>query len=82
VVGETNLIVRYNGETIDLKHVLVMENAAYPVVLGKDWIGKAGAVIYVEDEKPVVNVSKNCKEKTRSPSVNREKEKLGGDDAS
>ncbi len=59
VVGETNLIVRYSGETIDLKQVLVMENVAYPVVLGMDWIGKAGAVIYVKDERPVVNVSKN-----------------------
>jgi hypothetical protein len=59
VVGETNFIVRYSGETIDLKQVLVMENVAYPVVLGMDWIGKAGAVIYVKDERPVVNVSKN-----------------------
>jgi hypothetical protein len=61
VVGETNLIVKYSGETINLKQVLVMENAAYPVVLGMDRIGKAGAVIYVKDEKPVVNVSKNYK---------------------
>lgn len=53
------MIVRYSGETIDLKQVLVMENVAYPVVLGMDWIGKAGAVIYVKDERPVVNVSKN-----------------------
>jgi hypothetical protein len=59
VVGETNFIVRYSGETIDLKQVLVMENVAYPVVLGMDWIVKAGAVIYVKDERPVVNVSKN-----------------------
>jgi hypothetical protein len=59
VVGETNFIVRYSGETIDLKQVLVMENVAYPVVLGMDWIGKTGAVIYVKDERPVVNVSKN-----------------------
>jgi hypothetical protein len=36
-----------------------MENVAYPVVLGMDWIGKAGTVIYVEDERPVVNISKN-----------------------
>jgi hypothetical protein len=82
VVGETSLIVRYSGETIDLKQVLVMENASHPVVLWMDWIGKAGAVIYVEDEKPVMNVSKNCKEKMRSPSVNREKEEVVGDDAS
>ncbi|EFX76915.1 hypothetical protein DAPPUDRAFT_321931 [Daphnia pulex] len=82
VVGETNLKVRYSGETIDLKQVLVMENAAHPLVLGMDWIGKAGAIIYVEDEKPVVNVSKKCKEKMRSPSVNREKEEIAGDDAS
>jgi hypothetical protein len=82
VVGETNLIVRYSGETIYLKQVLVMENAAYPVVLGMDWIGKAGAVIYVKDEKPVVNVSKNYKEKICSPSVNREKEEVVCDDAS
>ncbi|EFX75860.1 hypothetical protein DAPPUDRAFT_107539 [Daphnia pulex] len=81
VVGETSLIVRCSGETINLKQVLVMENAAHPVVLGMDWIGKAGAVIYAEDEKPVMNVSKNCKEKMRSPSVNREKEEVDGDDA-
>jgi hypothetical protein len=63
VVGETSLIVRYRGTSIDLKQVLVIENVAHPVVLGMDWVGKAGAFIYVKDEKPVVNVSKNYKEK-------------------
>ena len=55
VVGETSLVVRFSGVTIDLTQVLEMENAAHPVVLGMDWIGKAEAVIYVENEKPVVN---------------------------
>ena len=49
------VVVRFSGVTIDLTQVLEMENAAHPVVLGMDWIGKAEAVIYVENEKPVVN---------------------------
>lgn len=81
VVGETSLVVRFNGTTIDLTQVLVMENAAHPVVLGMDWIGKAEAVIYVENEKPVVNVSKSYK-KMLSSSAKREKEEVVGDNAS
>nr|CAH0105606.1 unnamed protein product [Daphnia galeata] len=58
-----------------------MENAAHPVVLGMDWIGKAEAVIYVENEKPVVDVAKSYK-KMLSSSAKREKEEVVGDIAS
>lgn len=56
LIGETNLIVRFDGAVTDLSQVLVMEKAIYPMVLGMDWIERAGAVICVKHGVAIVEV--------------------------
>lgn len=57
LIGETNLIVRFDGAVTDLGQVLVMEKAIYPMVLGMDWIERAGAVICVKHGVAIVEVT-------------------------
>ncbi|EFX67804.1 hypothetical protein DAPPUDRAFT_330692 [Daphnia pulex] len=45
VVGETALMVRYQGVVVDLPRVAVVKKMLYPLVLGIEWIVQSGAVI-------------------------------------
>lgn len=51
VVGESNLSVRYGGSIVDLDKVVVMENSAFPIIQGVDWISKSGATIFYKEGK-------------------------------
>jgi len=69
VIGETNLVIRYQGTLVELDRVVVMKKIVSPLVLGIEWINAARTWVGAIDQKGIV--VRQPQEEARPPPPSR-----------
>lgn len=66
VLGETSLMVRYEGTIVELDRVVVMKDVVSPLILGIEWLDAARTMVGSVDQKGMV--THRIVEETPTPS--------------